>query len=160
MKRIRVTISDLMYDQRSRSIPAPGILFSGGGTSNSEIRRNASKCQGKWPDQTPRPSVRLTRGVGSGQHLASVSQEGRENANIDAGLGFIWRTLVKGPCVRSTSRHGVGRSRVLRLSAEILRGGVAAPSASRTALRSDFVLTPCFWQRGANNLSAALSSAI
>ena len=121
MQRIRVTISDLMYDQRSRSIPAPGILFSGGGTSNSEIRRNASKCQGKWPDQTPRPSVRLTRGVGSGQHLASVSQEGRENANIDAGLGFIWRTLVKGPCVRSTSRHGVGRSRVLRLSAEILR---------------------------------------
>jgi hypothetical protein len=23
--------------------------------------------------------------------LASVLQEGRENANIDAGLGFIWR---------------------------------------------------------------------
>src|SRR5262245_38287843 len=31
------------------------------------------------------------RGAGSGQHLASVLQEGRENANIDAGLGFIWR---------------------------------------------------------------------
>src|SRR5262249_16881203 len=39
----------------------------------------------------PRPSVRVTRGAGSGQHLASVLQEGRENANIDAGLGFIWR---------------------------------------------------------------------
>jgi hypothetical protein len=26
----------------------------------------------------------------SGQHLASVLQEGREKANIDAGLGFIW----------------------------------------------------------------------
>jgi len=54
-------------------------------------RRSASKCQGKWPNQTPRPSVRVTRGVGSGQHLASVLQERRENANIDAGLGFIWR---------------------------------------------------------------------
>jgi hypothetical protein len=32
----------------------------------------------------PRPSVRVTRGVGSGQHLAFVLQEGRENANIDA----------------------------------------------------------------------------
>ena len=39
----------------------------------------------------PRPSVRVIRGAGSGQHLASVLQEGRENANIDAGLGFIWR---------------------------------------------------------------------
>src|SRR5215831_19520402 len=39
----------------------------------------------------PRPSVRVTRGAGSGQHLASVLQEGRENANIDAGLGLIWR---------------------------------------------------------------------
>jgi hypothetical protein len=30
----------------------------------------------------------------SGQHLASVLQEGRENANIEAGLGFIWRISV------------------------------------------------------------------
>jgi len=29
--------------------------------------------------------------AGGGQHLASVLQEGRENANIDASLGFIWR---------------------------------------------------------------------
>ena len=35
------------------------------------------------------------RGAGSGQHLASVLQEGRENANIDAGLGPIWRISVK-----------------------------------------------------------------
>ena len=42
-----------------------------------------------------RPSVRVTRGAGSGQHLASVLQEGRENANIDAGLGFIWRISVE-----------------------------------------------------------------
>jgi Methyltransferase domain len=39
----------------------------------------------------PRAGVRVIRGAGSSQHLASVLQEGRENANIDAGLGFIWR---------------------------------------------------------------------
>ena len=42
----------------------------------------------------PRPSIRITRGAGSGERLASVLQEGRENANIDAGLGFIWRISV------------------------------------------------------------------
>jgi hypothetical protein len=42
-----------------------------------------SKCQRKWPDQT------------TGQHLASVLQEGRENANIDAGLGLIWRICLE-----------------------------------------------------------------
>src|ERR1700730_1964085 len=46
---------------------------------------------GKMARSDPRPSVRVTRGDGSGQHLGSVLQEGRENANIDAGLGFIWR---------------------------------------------------------------------
>ena len=46
---------------------------------------------GKMAGSDPRPSVRVTRGAGSGQHLVSVLQEGRENANIDAGLGFIWR---------------------------------------------------------------------
>jgi hypothetical protein len=42
----------------------------------------------------PRPSVRVTPGAVGGQHLASVLQEGWENANIDAGLGFIWRISV------------------------------------------------------------------
>jgi hypothetical protein len=43
-----------------------------------------------------RPSTKRSgyRGAGSGQHLASVLQEGRENANIDAGFGFIWRISV------------------------------------------------------------------
>ena len=49
---------------------------------------------GKMARSDPRPSVQVTRGAGSGQHLASVLQEGRENANIDAGLGFIWRISV------------------------------------------------------------------
>jgi hypothetical protein len=50
---------------------------------------------GKMARSDPRPSVRVTRGAGSGQHLASVLQEGRENANIDAGLRFIWRISAK-----------------------------------------------------------------
>ena len=50
---------------------------------------------GKMARSDPRPSVRVTRGAGSGQGLASVLQEGREKANIDAGLGFIWRISVK-----------------------------------------------------------------
>src|SRR5215831_4434373 len=49
----------------------------------------------KMARSDPRPSVRVTRGAGSIQHLASVLQEGRENANIDAGLGFIWRISAK-----------------------------------------------------------------
>ena len=36
---------------------------------------------GKMAGSDPRASVRVTQGV----HLASVVQEGRENANIDAG---------------------------------------------------------------------------
>jgi hypothetical protein len=50
---------------------------------------------GETARSDPRPSVRVTRGAVSGQHLASVLQEGRENANIDAGLGFLWRISVK-----------------------------------------------------------------
>src|SRR5262249_50213007 len=57
-------------------------------------RATDKKCvqmPGKMAGSDPRPSVVVTRGADSGQHLASVLQEGRENANIDAGLGFIWR---------------------------------------------------------------------
>jgi hypothetical protein len=38
---------------------------------------------GKMARSDPRPSARVTRGAGSCQHLASVLQEGRENANIE-----------------------------------------------------------------------------
>jgi hypothetical protein len=41
---------------------------------------------GETARSDPRPGVRVTRGAVSGRHLASVLQEGRENANIDAGL--------------------------------------------------------------------------
>jgi len=60
---------------------------------------------GKMARSDPRPSVRVTRGAGSGQRLASVLQEGREDANIDAGLGFIWRISDK---YRSRARRGLG----------------------------------------------------
>ena len=54
---------------------------------------------GKMARSDPRPSVQVTRGAGSGQHLASVLQEGRGNANIDAGLGVIWRISAgRQPC--------------------------------------------------------------
>ena len=49
---------------------------------------------GKMARSDPRASVRVIRGAGSGQRLASVLQDGRENANIDAGLGLIWRISV------------------------------------------------------------------
>src|SRR5215471_12273285 len=68
---------------------------------------------GKMARSDPRPSVQVTRGVDSGQHLASVLQEGRENANIDAGLGFIWRIsvqTVEGAIAMVTTRVDAGRA--------------------------------------------------
>jgi hypothetical protein len=44
-----------------------------------------------------RPSTKSSgypRLLVAGQHLASVLQEARENANIDANLGFIWRISI------------------------------------------------------------------
>jgi hypothetical protein len=52
---------------------------------------SAPKCQGKWPDQTLDQAFGLPEALVAVSTLASVLQEGRENANIDAGLGFIWR---------------------------------------------------------------------
>src|SRR6266542_3249299 len=60
----------------------------------SNRQKECVQMPGKMARSDPRPSVRVTRGAGSGQHLASVLQEGRENANIDVGLGFIWRISV------------------------------------------------------------------
>ena len=61
---------------------------------------------GKMAGSDPRPSVRITQGAGSGQHLASVLQEGRENANIDAGLGFIWRISATISGASTSTCHG------------------------------------------------------
>src|SRR5262249_30874170 len=93
-------------------------------TTSASVRRSMSCIQeqptegvrpnaGKMARSDPRPSVRVTQGAGSGQHLASVLQEGRENANIGAGLGFIWRISVKSsrhveglPHMREKALHG------------------------------------------------------
>jgi hypothetical protein len=63
---------------------------------NSVAPRHLGKAHENCSDEQHRLSVRVTRRAGSGQHLASVLQEGRKNANIDAGLGFIWRILSEG----------------------------------------------------------------
>jgi hypothetical protein len=96
---------------RHRTANVPGDFAAHRGataaaTTSASVRRSMSCIQeqpteGVRPNargngrSDPRPSARVTRGAGSGQHLASVLQEGRENANIDAGLGFIWRILAK-----------------------------------------------------------------
>jgi len=44
---------------------------------------------GKMARSGPRPSVRVTRGAGNGQHLASVLLQGRKGVNIHASSGVI-----------------------------------------------------------------------
>src|SRR5262249_35802871 len=61
----------------------------------SNRQKECVQMSGKMARSDPRPNVQVTRGAGSGQHLASVLQEGQENANIDAGLGFIWGISVE-----------------------------------------------------------------
>src|SRR5262245_51195116 len=58
-------------------------------------QKECVQLPGKMATSDPPPNARVTRGAGSGQHLAAVLQEGRENANIDAGLGFVWRISVE-----------------------------------------------------------------
>src|SRR5262249_17516989 len=74
----------------------------------------------KMARSDPRPSVRVTRGAGSGQHLASVLQERRENANIDAGLGFIWRISVQEAKDNQERRLG-GRQLAFKPNLQIIR---------------------------------------
>src|SRR5262249_33358144 len=73
------------YPAEDGGIPYPVILSQASTVIDCRVENGAD----------PRASVRITRGAGSGQHLASILQEGRENANIDAGLGFIWRISVE-----------------------------------------------------------------
>src|SRR5215471_373292 len=62
--------------------------------SRATDRRSASKCQGKWPDQTLEQAFGFTRVlVAVSTSRLSCKRVGK-NANIDAGLGFIWRISV------------------------------------------------------------------
>jgi hypothetical protein len=100
---------------------------------------------GKMARSDPRPSVRVTRGVGSGQHLASVLQEGQENANIDAGLGFIWRisgqnifrgVLVGAPAFATPGPNGPRASDVISHSPDRVLNFGAACAISDIAISS------------------------
>ena len=76
---------------------------------------------GKLARSDPRPSVRVTRGAGSGQHLASVLQEGRENANIDTVWDSSGESRLKGILIKRAPGGGV------------FKCGKSANGAARTA---------------------------
>ena len=61
---------------------------------------------GKMARSDPSTKRSGYRGAGSGQHLASVLQEGRENANIDAGLGIHLENLGVDKLDLSSSNWG------------------------------------------------------
>jgi len=91
---------------------------------------------GKMARSAPRPSVRVTRGARSGQHLASVLQEGRESANIDAGLGFIRRISVETiPVSASELIDDI-------IAYELQHGAPGAGSVSERVLRKIVELSP------------------
>jgi hypothetical protein len=106
------------------------------------------KCQGKWPDQTLDQALGLPEGAGSGQHLASVLQEGRENANIDAGLGFIWR-------ISATASLGVQGMYPLTQSLKRL-----LPRRVKAAVRA--LLTPqtCDYYSAKDTIAAAKAAGL
>src|SRR5262249_12417179 len=94
-----------------RPLRASEYTYGGGCGSRLTIELTAASdrlisCSSCWDFPTAsgslehKPATSLTRVITHelqrrGQHLASVLQEGRENTNIDAGLGFIWRISVK-----------------------------------------------------------------
>ena len=71
--------------------------------------RSASKCQGKWPDQTL--DHRAARAAGSHPHLASVLLQGRKSANIYASSGVIRGIPVNGCRRRRCNRCFFGVKR-------------------------------------------------
>src|SRR5215510_13182038 len=156
-------------------------------TFKSNRQKECVQMPGKMARSDPRPSVRVTRGVGSGQHFASVLQEGRENANIDAGLGFIWRISVNGRrshigfskppktlrfCIVDVSQivpnprlvwHGFGTdlARRANLSNPYPRLAAAADLAFLTSLRRCAMLPPSgSWRAGHVDYLACLPDRV
>src|SRR5262249_40814137 len=54
---------------------------------------------GKMARSDARPSVRVTRALVAVSTSRLSCKRAGANANIDAGLGFIWRISVKGPSI-------------------------------------------------------------
>src|SRR5262249_42406363 len=118
--------------------------------SRATDRRSAFKCQGKWPDQT------LDQAFGLPEVLVAVStsrlscKRAGENANIDAGLGFIWRISVQGGLDDrnhdvAMTRRGVLASARAGASAAALG---SAPAPAQTGAPKTFVLVHGAWHGG------------
>ena len=75
----------------------------------SNRQKECVQMPGRWPDQTLDQAFGLPEVLGAVSTSRLVLQEGRENANIDAGLGFIWRISVEGS--RSAWGHLMERAR-------------------------------------------------
>jgi hypothetical protein len=102
---VTLGVAGVAAKQATSAIPIVLAIATAAATTSAGVRRSMS-CIREQPTEGVRPNARengrirpSTRrsgfpSVGSGQHPASVLQEGRENANIDAGLGFIWRISV------------------------------------------------------------------
>jgi hypothetical protein len=71
----KISISELFYAHKDYSAEAAFVR-------DVIYRHNPHAMPGKMARPDPRPSARVT---------PRCLQEGRENANIDADLGFIWR---------------------------------------------------------------------
>ena len=59
--------------------------------SRATDRRSASKCQGKWPDQTLDPAFRLPEVLVAVSTSRLSCKRAGKTRTFDAGLGFIWR---------------------------------------------------------------------
>src|SRR5260370_21724728 len=109
----------------------------------SNRQKECVQMPGEMARSDPRPSARVTRGAGSGRHLASVLQEGRENANIDAALGFIWGISVKEYPMDSRHSHTAAALVLGLLSAAALGSPALAQTSSAAPAAPSAQATPC-----------------
>src|SRR5262249_53938780 len=101
-ERSKLALAPLIRSRRKYRLPRLDIPPRRGCRRwNSGVAQSTERVRqtpGKMARSDPGPRVRVTRGAGSRPHLASsVLQEGLENANINAGLGFIWRISDETP---------------------------------------------------------------
>src|SRR5215831_3131893 len=92
--------------------------------SEQPDRRSASKCQGKWPDQTFDQAFGLPEVVVAGQHLASVLQEDGKTRTLMP----VW--------------HSSGESRLSCCATDAKGKALRETRMSRTELRDILVFLP------------------